>query len=375
MRSSSILYICIYNRLYMLTLAWIGVSQGFFAAILMVAKQKNSVSDKILSAWLFLFGLDFLSCALDYMIFGKPLLTSSFLLFNPALYLYVKSLVLPRFRLRWTQLLHLLPYIIFKVLAYVYREPFTMEGYFERDGHLVYRLIFGASTIVSWLVYNSLTLKYVHLYRVKLFHEQSNIEKSNNLTWVLTVAVFYVSYCIIAFMMAVAAYIGWFGPLSPHIYNYFVLLFAIYILSFYGLYQQELPEHLLIEESVPVAYKNSSLSPEAKEDIRKRIEKFMIGQKPYLNPGLNMDMLSEALNIPKYQLTEVLNTVIGSNFFQYVNKFRVEAVKDMLLDPTNHFSIEAIGFECGFASKSSFYSVFKNMTGKTPIAFRESVVS
>lgn len=47
MRSSSILYICIYNRLYMLTLAWIGVSQGFFAAILMVAKQKNSVSDKI----------------------------------------------------------------------------------------------------------------------------------------------------------------------------------------------------------------------------------------------------------------------------------------------------------------------------------------
>lgn len=64
-----------------------------------------------------------------------------------------------------------------------------------------------------------------------------------------------------------------------------------------------------------MAYKNSSLSPEAKEDIRKRIEKFMIGQKPYLNPGLNMDMLSEALNIPKYQLTEVLNTVIGSNFF------------------------------------------------------------
>ncbi len=357
----------------MQTLAWIGVSQGFFAAILMMAKQKSSVSDKILSAWLFLLGLDFLSCALDYMIFGKPLLTSSFLLFNPALYLYVNSLVLPRFRLRWAQLLHLLPYIIFKVLAYLIKEPFTMAGYFDQNEHLFYRLVFGAATIVSWLIYNPLTLIFVHRYRLKLYHEQSNIEKSNNLTWVLTVAVFYVSYCIIAFLMAVASYVGWFDPLSPHEYNYSVLLFAIYVLSFYGLYQQELPEHLLIEEAETVAYKNSSLSTETKEDIRKRIEAYMSEQRPYLNPGLNMDMLSDALNIPKYQLTEVLNTVIGSNFFQYVNKFRVEAVKNMLIDPNNLFSIEAIGFECGFASKSSFYSVFKNMTGKTPLAFRDSV--
>ncbi|KXK42865.1 MAG: hypothetical protein UZ11_BCD004001088 [Bacteroidetes bacterium OLB11] len=41
-------------------------------------------------------------------------------------------------------------------------------------------------------------------------------------------------------------------------------------------------------------------------------------------------MLSNKLKIPKYQITEVLNTVIGQNFFQYVNYHRVEAVKEML---------------------------------------------
>ena len=86
-----------------------------------------------------------------------------------------------------------------------------------------------------------------------------------------------------------------------------------------------------------------------------------------------MDVLSEDLKIPKYQITEVLNTTIGMNFFQFVNHYRVEAVKEMLADKKNKFSIEAIGYECGFASKSAFYTVFKNMTGNTPVTYRQSL--
>jgi len=86
-------------------------------------------------------------------------------------------------------------------------------------------------------------------------------------------------------------------------------------------------------------------------------------------------MLSAALKVPKYQLTEVLNTEIGQNFFQFINTYRVEAVKKMLINPKNHFSIEAIGYECGFASKSAFYTVFKSLTGQTPVAFRDAIKS
>jgi AraC-like DNA-binding protein len=58
-----------------------------------------------------------------------------------------------------------------------------------------------------------------------------------------------------------------------------------------------------------------------------------------------------------------------------VNDYRVDSVKKMLSDPANRFSIEAIGYDCGFSSKSSFFSVFKNLTGQTPQEYRNSVSS
>ena len=86
-----------------------------------------------------------------------------------------------------------------------------------------------------------------------------------------------------------------------------------------------------------------------------------------------MDIISAELKVPKDQLTEVLNTEIGSNFFQFVNGYRIEAVKTMLADKKNKYSIEAIGYECGFNSKSTFFTVFKNLTGQTPQEYKNSL--
>jgi AraC-like DNA-binding protein len=114
------------------------------------------------------------------------------------------------------------------------------------------------------------------------------------------------------------------------------------------------------------------LNDEDKEKIKKSILRYFEKKEVYLNPDLNMDLLSKALKIPKYQLTEVLNTSIGKNFFQFVNAYRVEEVKKMLVDPKNLYSIEAIGYECGFSSKSSFYKEFKRITGMTPAEYKKS---
>ena len=83
-----------------------------------------------------------------------------------------------------------------------------------------------------------------------------------------------------------------------------------------------------------------------------------------------MTLLSETLKIPKHHLTEVLNNKMGKNFFQFVNEYRVDAVKKLLSNPKNRYSIEAIGYECGFNSKSTFFSVFKNMTQQTPMEYK-----
>ena len=113
------------------------------------------------------------------------------------------------------------------------------------------------------------------------------------------------------------------------------------------------------------------LTQETKSKIKNKILAYFESENPYLNPNLNMDLLSDALNFPKYQLTEVLNTEIGKNFFQFVNSYRIEAVKKKLLEPKLKYSIEAIGYECGFNSKSSFNTVFKNLTGETPVTYRK----
>ena len=356
------------------TIAWIGFCQGLFAAILMFTKKNSSLPDRILSGWLILLSVDFLACALNYEIFKHPLLISSFLLFNPALYLYVSSLTRPKFGLRWIHLLHLVPFVFFGIYTYVIKEPFLLDAFFVKDDFYLFRLFFGVANIISWAVYNPLSLILVHGHRMHLKNELSNIDRNDNLGWVLAVAIFYVVYCILAVLISVTALVAGFNPLTPHIYNYSTLLVFIYIMSFYGLRQKAVSSRLLIaEQSIP--YKNSNLSPETKLAIKQKVVNYFEAEKAYLNPALSMSVLSAALKIPKYQITEVLNTEIGNNFFQFVNHYRVEAVKEMLSDPKNKYSIEAIGYDCGFASKSSFYTVFKSLTGETPVSYRNKILN
>ena len=357
----------------MSTIAWIGFCQSLFAAILMFNKKNSSLSDKVLSGWLSLLAIDFMICALDYEIFGLPLLSSSFLLFNPCLYLYINSLTRPEFKLRPIQLLHILPFVFFETYTYIIKEPFSLDTFFNHDYYYIFRLIFALSTILSWCVYIPLSLILVDRHRKNLKNEWSNIEKNENLSWLLAVAVFYVVFCIFAVIITIIAYSYHLNPLTPHIYNYSTLLLLVFIMSFYGL-RQQVPTKQILEEELQTPYRNSTLPEETKQIIRKNILLYFENEKAYLNPDLSMNVLSENLKIPKYQITEVLNTTIGMNFFQFVNHYRVEAVKKMLADKKNKFSIEAIGYECGFTSKSSFYTEFKNMTGKTPVSYRKTLI-
>ena len=351
------------------TLAWIGFSQSLFAAMLMFSKKDNSLPDRILSGWLTLLSIEFLTCGIDHEVFGESLLSSSFLLFNPALYLYISSLTRPAFRLKWIQLLHLFPFIVFEIMAYIVLEPFAIDKFFVRDENFIFRMIFATANFISWLIYNPLSLVLVHKHRIFLQNEQSNIEKNDNLGWVLSVSIFYVVYCIFAVILAVIVFFAALNPQIPHIYNYAVLLFLIYNLSFYGL-RQKIPLTQFSDEIE--SNKHSNLSDETKELIKQKILLYFDKERAYLRPELNMDLLSSHLKIPKYHITEVLNADIGMNFFRFVNSYRVEAVKQMLNDPSIKYSIEAIGYECGFSSKSAFYTVFKDITGGTPVAYRKA---
>lgn len=356
-------------------IAWIGFSQGLFAAIIMMAKKRRTISDKILTAWLSLLAIEFFTCAIDYRLFGYPLLSSSFLLFNPAFYLYVRSLVQPDFRLKPLQLVHLLPFLFFEVFAYILHEPYMLFGYLELDPTYWFRLVFAIASLVSWVAYNFTTAILIYKYRSRLVDEFSNIESNKKISWLFFVVIFYNLFCLlllISGLFNVFMHIEF--PLSP-VVNYSALLVLVYVLGFYGLKQEVIFREDVDspkddeKNSIPMP---SMLSEVQTARIKDDLVNYFTKSKPYLNPDLSMDMLSKALGYPKHHITDVLNKEIGKNFFQFVNEYRIEAVKQMLSADKNYFSIEAIGYECGFNSKSSFFTIFKKATGKTPLQYKNS---
>lgn len=326
--------------------------------------------DSILSGWLILIAIEYLTVVIDYFFFNEPLLSSSFLLLNPALYFYIRSLTQNSFELRMQHLLHLLPFLFFEIYAYLFQVTFSLHDFFVADKNFVFRLLFALANFASWSLYNPLSLIMVHRHRMHLKNELSRIEKQENLSWVLSVSVWYVVYCIFAFVISVITFFQNYPTDLPHIYNYATLLVIVFLLSFYGLRQQRLPANQL--KPLTQSYQSSSLDLSDKESIQQKLIAYVETEKVWLNPELTLNCISEALRIPKHHLTEVLNTFMGVNFFQFINGYRIHAVQQMLVDPGNHFSIEAIGYECGFASKSSFYTVFKKMTGLTPMEFRNT---
>ncbi len=98
---------------------------------------------------------------------------------------------------------------------------------------------------------------------------------------------------------------------------------------------------------------------------------YMETEKPYLNPNLSINDVSENTSIPAYMLSQVINSRLGKNFFNFINGYRIDASKKLLKDKGNaERSILDILYECGFNSKSSFNKAFKSLTGMTPSQFK-----
>ena len=78
------------------------------------------------------------------------------------------------------------------------------------------------------------------------------------------------------------------------------------------------------------------------------------------------------MNCTPHQLSYIINNGFDENFYQFINRFRIEEAKKLILNPNmNHLSLLGIGFEVGFNSKSVFNTTFKKNTGKTPSEFKK----
>lgn len=95
-------------------------------------------------------------------------------------------------------------------------------------------------------------------------------------------------------------------------------------------------------------------------------------QHIYTDSSLNREKVAEQLSISAGYLSQIINTITGDNFANYINQYRVEAVKEMISNPEyENYNLLAIGLESGFTSKATFYKAFKRHTGQTPNEYKK----
>ncbi|WP_289665321.1 helix-turn-helix domain-containing protein [Flavobacterium panacagri] len=105
----------------------------------------------------------------------------------------------------------------------------------------------------------------------------------------------------------------------------------------------------------------------------KRLELLCKENEIYRDSNLNREKVAEQLGISPGYVSQLINAITGDNFANYINNYRVEAVKEMILDADyENYSLLAIGLESGFTSKTTFHNAFKKSTGMTPNGFRNN---
>jgi AraC-like DNA-binding protein len=123
-------------------------------------------------------------------------------------------------------------------------------------------------------------------------------------------------------------------------------------------------------------YQNPLLSNIEMEETDAKLKKVLESSYCYLEGSLAIRKLSELTNIPVHKLSELINRKHGMNFYDFINSYRVEHAKSLLLDSVNNkYTIEAIAKMSGFKNRSTFYTAFGKITGTSPKEFKLSQVS
>lgn len=168
---------------------------------------------------------------------------------------------------------------------------------------------------------------------------------------------------------------------SLNVFINLVFVFVVFMFAYYTLKQKEIfpldekqrNEIISIDdEKQLLEMKRKIISDQELLAIKTRLNDLMQEHRPYLDSELNLIKLAELLQLTSHQLSYVINTGFNENFFQFINKYRVERAKELLASESmNTYSILGIAFESGFSSKTSFNTTFKKITHQTPSEFKK----
>jgi len=186
---------------------------------------------------------------------------------------------------------------------------------------------------------------------------------------------------VLVMIVAIITYNIMFYMESLNLVMSVIQLLVIYVIAFHSLRQKEIYpfskqsriEILSIEEQEPEEVRRKIVPDEEIVELKSKLHQFMLSDKPYIDPEINLVKLAEMFGTSPHKLSYIINTGFNRNFFNFINAYRVEEAKVLLMDPKmDHYSVLGIAFESGFNSKTSFNSTFKNITGLTPTEYKKT---
>jgi AraC-like DNA-binding protein len=90
----------------------------------------------------------------------------------------------------------------------------------------------------------------------------------------------------------------------------------------------------------------------------------------YLDPNLSLTKLARHVRVASNHVSQTLNEALEETFFDYVNRWRIEAALPHIAEGKE--TVLTIALDVGFNTRSTFYTAFKRVTGMTPRAYRET---
>ena len=293
---------------------------------------------------------------------------------------YVRTLIYKDYQFKKQHILYLLP-----LLAYFIHE--SQNWYFldteTKIAHLTTYSIADAPDYIFGINFfrecfrtfcGILCLIELKRYHQHIKNEFSDIE-SIDLTWLKVLIIGFLTIYIFAIIITIGFTINFtlgieidyeLIGLTSNWCAMFLISFLIYFsLGFTSLFKGIDPE----------INKQSEKNPVDLEQIDS-IAAYMESSKPYLNHLLTLENLAKQLNMPARVLSQNINRHFKQNFFEFINSYRIEESKRLLLLPEHKKSTMLDIMDlAGFNSKATFNTFFKKLVGATPTQFRKEHLS
>lgn len=293
-------------------------------------------------------------------------------LFGPVCLFYTLASLKTDFRFRFIQLLNLLPFLINLIEfmpLYLSSAPAKIELYntLIETGTLIMPLRATVKTIVA-VIY--LILQWIVFFKYKPKNISNDKSKWPLVSW-FTLFLSGQTVLFVGLLINIATGFKLFA--DP--YRYTIIVETLYLYSvtiallffptlLYGNLDDKIIQRIIQKEK----YLHSKLSGEDKLSILNNLTEYLGSEsKPFLNPGLSLTEVAKLLKVTPQQLSQVVNEKTNLNFTNYINTYRIETAKEILLShDISRLTIDSIAEMAGFQSKSPFYQAFKKHTGMTP---------